>query len=147
MAIRGKLFHRILPAGDIFCISISIEFYLAPRLSLPLHASSLFPPPSPHLCPTLPLSLRNFGLEPVSFFCPCSRFPIPLHPRESGPALSFWAREERAGCIRIPSERARRSGYDGEETENGRNHETEGENGDSEVMSALERVEVEPQEA
>ena len=64
---RGKLFHRVQPAGDNFCISISIEFYLAPRLSLPLHAF-LFP----HLCPTLPLSLRNFGLEPVSFFCPCS---------------------------------------------------------------------------
>ena len=43
MAKRGELFHKIQPAGDIFCISISIEFYLAPRLSLPLHASCLFP--------------------------------------------------------------------------------------------------------
>ena len=61
--------------------------------------------------------------------------------------MSFWAREERAGCIRIPSERARRSGYDGEETENGRNHETEGENGDLAVMSVMERVVVEAEES
>ena len=55
---RGKLFHSIQPAGDNFCISISIEFYLAPRLSLPLHILPVRAFLFAHLCqsdsPSLP---------------------------------------------------------------------------------------------